>query len=238
MSVQRYETGDGTRWRVRWRESTGRMRSTTVPSKSDAIALDADIKAKKFKGEALPRPSRETLAGAYDEWLRLRADNLAPSSLTVYKSAWNAHVRGTGFDSHRLTDLVADRIPLEELTADLRARGVGPAAQRKAMVVLSAVLTPPCSGRGSPRTPSCECRSRRRPASASRVHSRPLVIERIRLRVLRRRTNPPDEVRVFGDACLVNLMAYAGLRPGEALALRWGDAQRHTMRLTRPWPTA
>ena len=135
LSIQRYEAADGTRWRVRWRESTGRMRSTTVPSKSAAIALDADIKAKKFKGEALPRPSRETLAGAYDEWLRLRADNLAPSSLAVYKSSWHAHIQGTGFDSHRLTELVADPMLLEELTADLRARGVGPAAQRKALVV-------------------------------------------------------------------------------------------------------
>lgn len=28
----------------------------------DAFAFDADIKAKKFKGDALPRPSRQTLA--------------------------------------------------------------------------------------------------------------------------------------------------------------------------------
>ena len=60
-----------------------------------------------------------------------------------------------------------------------------------------------------------------------------LVIERIRLRMLRRRTNPPDDVRVFGDACLVSLMAYAGLRPGEALALRWGDAGRNAIAIDK-----
>jgi hypothetical protein len=64
VSVQRYVTADGTRWRVRWREPSGRMRSTTVPSKRDAVALDADLKARKFKGEALPQPGRDTLARA------------------------------------------------------------------------------------------------------------------------------------------------------------------------------
>ena len=141
MSIQRYETADGTRWRVRWREPSGRMRSTTVPSKRDAIALDADVKAKKFKGEALPRANRESLASAYDEWLRLRGDNLAPATLSVYKYAWNAHVKGTGFDAHRLTELVAEPMLFEELLAELRARGVGSAAQRKVLVVLSAVLS-------------------------------------------------------------------------------------------------
>jgi integrase len=209
------------------------MRSTTVPSKSDAIALDADIKTKKFKGEALPRPSRETLAGAYEEWLRLRAENLAPSSLAVYKSAWNAHIKGTGFDSHRLTELVAEPMLLEELTADLRARSVGPAAQRKALVVLSAVLTAAVQWKRIPTNPVL--RMPKPPTARQRI-PRPfpaLVIERIRLRMQRRRTNPPDDVRVFGDACLVSLMSYAGLRPGEALALRWGDVQRHTIAIDK-----
>lgn len=57
----------------------------------------------------------------------------------------------------------------------------------------------------------------------------PLVIERIRLRMLRRRTGPPDDVRVFGDACFVSLMSYCGLRPGEALALNWGDIGEQTI---------
>lgn len=102
MSVQRYETADGTRWRVRWRESTGRMRSTTVPSKRDATALDAGLKARKFKGEALPQRSKDTLAGAYEQWRRLRAPDLAPQTVTSYQYVWNAHVSASGFDTHRL----------------------------------------------------------------------------------------------------------------------------------------
>jgi hypothetical protein len=70
MSVQRYETAAGSRWRVRWR---GQMRSRTVASKSEAMALDADVRARKFKGEALPRAGRETLAApGNDDPTRIR----------------------------------------------------------------------------------------------------------------------------------------------------------------------
>ncbi len=67
MSVQRYATSEGTRWRVRWREDGGRMRSRSLPTKREALAFDADIKSRQLRGEALPRPGRETLAQAFDQ---------------------------------------------------------------------------------------------------------------------------------------------------------------------------
>lgn len=200
------------------------MRSTTVPSKSDAVALDADIKSKKFRGEGLPRATRDTLADAYHEWLRVRGDTLAAPTLAVYKYAWNAHIKGTGFDAHRLAELVTDPVLLEELTATLRARGVGLAAQRKALVVLSAVLTAAVQWKKIPTNPVW--RMPKPPVGRQRIPRPfpPLVVERIRLRMLRRRTRQPgNDMRTAGDACLVTLMSYAGLRPGEALALTWGD---------------
>lgn len=234
MAIERYETADGTQWRVRWREATGRKRSVTVPSKRDAVALDGDIKAKKFKGEALPRPTRDTLASAYDEWLRLRGPDLAPPTLAVYKYAWNAHIHGTGFDAHRLTDLLADPMLLDELRADLRDRGVGPAAQRKAITVLSAVLTQCVRWKRIPTNPVWRMP---KPAAGRQRIPRPfppLVVERIRLRLMRRRTrDDPKHIRGFGDATLVSLMSYAGLRPGEALALNWGDVGEHTLAIDK-----
>jgi integrase len=209
------------------------MRSTTVPSKSDATALDAELKARKFKGEALPRPTRDTLATAYDEWLRLRGPDLAPPTLAVYKYAWNAHIKGTGFDTHRLTDLVADPMLLDELRADMRDRGVGPAAQRKALTVLSAVLTQCVRWKKIPTNPVW--RMPKPPASRQRIPRPfpPLVVERIRLRMMRRTTRREKDQRPFGDACLVSLMSYAGLRPGEALALRWGDVGKHSLAIDK-----
>jgi integrase len=35
------------------------------------------------------------------------------------------------------------------------------------------------------------------------------------------------------DATLVSVLAYAGLRPGEALALRWGDVRERTILVDR-----
>jgi integrase len=36
------------------------------------------------------------------------------------------------------------------------------------------------------------------------------------------------------DAALISLLAYAGLRPGEVLALTWGDIGDNTITWTRP----
>src|SRR5579875_226999 len=228
MSVQRYETVDGSRWRVRWREPTGRMRSRTVTSKREALALDSDAKPRKFKGAALPRPPKDTVADAYEQWLRLRGSNLAPQTIDVYRYVWNAHVRKQGFDAHRLTDLVTDPVLIEELIAGMRDQGVGPAAQRKTLVVLSAVLSAAVQWKKiatNPvwRMPKPSARPQRHPHPFP-----PLLIERIKLRLQRRQTKS-GPYRAVGDATLVSLLSYAGLRPGEALALTWGDVGQRTL---------
>jgi integrase len=228
MSIQRYETVDGTRWRVRWREAGGRMRSRTVMGKREAIAFDADIRSRKYTGQALPRPGTETLAAAYDEWWRLRGSTLAVNTQRTYRAAWDAHVRGR-FDSHRLSALVADPQLFEELMADMRARGVGRAAQRKVLVVISAVLTSAVEWRKIAANPVWGLR---KPASTPQRHARPfppLLIERIRLQLLRRETKDSSSRRNLRDSCLVSIVSYAGLRPGEALALRFGDIGRRTI---------
>ncbi len=106
------------------------MRSRTLPSKKEALAFDADVRTRRFRGEALPQPGRETLAAAYEEWWRLRRATLAANTQRTCQAVWNAHVRGR-FDHHRLASLAANPQLFEELTADMRARGVGPAAQRR-----------------------------------------------------------------------------------------------------------
>lgn len=222
VSVQRYDTADGVRWRVRWREHGGRMRSRSVTSKREALALDADLRARKFKGEALPRPARETLAAAYDEWWRLRGSTLAPATQATYRAVWSAHV-GNRFDHHRLDLLVAEPQLFEEFIADMRDRGVGPAAQRKTLVVISAVLTACVEWRKIATNPLLHVR--KPPGTRQRVPRPfpPVVVERIRLRMLRRATKQPSWLPNTTDALLVSLMSYAGLRPSEALALRFGD---------------
>lgn len=204
------------------------MRSRTVTSKREALALDADVKARRYKGEALPRATRDTLADAYEEWLHLRGSTLAPATLQVYKYVWNAHVRGSGFDGHRLTELVAEPVLIEELTAGMRERGVGPAAQRKTLVVLSAVLSAAVQWKKIPTNPIW--RMPKPPGTRQRVPHPfpPLLVEAIRFRMDRRRTRGTTGASSL-DATLVGVLGYAGLRPGEALALTWGDVGRRTL---------
>jgi integrase len=233
VSVHRYDTADGARWQVRWREANGRVRTRSLHSRREAIAFDADVKARKFKGEGMPRATKDTLAEAWEQWLRLRGPDLAPQTLTIYKYAWNAHIKQTGFDLHRLTDLVSNPMLLDELRADMRDRGVGPAAQRKTLTVLSALLTRCVEWKKIPTNPVW--RTPKPPGTPQR-HPHPfppLVIERIRLRMFRRATRPAYDLRPYGDACLVTLLAYAGLRPGEALALRWEDVGKRTLAIDK-----
>jgi YD repeat-containing protein len=93
VSVQRYKTADGVQWRVRWRDPNGKMRSRTSASKREALALDADIKARRFRGEVIQRTSRDTLATTYEEWKRLYAEQrLSKKTHTRYEEAWEPNI--------------------------------------------------------------------------------------------------------------------------------------------------
>jgi integrase len=222
VSVHRYETADGTRWQVRWREANGRVRTKSLTSKEAANAFDSDVKARKYKGEGLPRPGRETLASAYEEWWRLRGSTLASTTQRTYKAVWKAHVEDR-FDHHRLNQLTADPQLFEELLAEMRERQVGNAAQRKVLVVISAVLTAAVEWKKIAVNPVWHLP---KPPSTRQRHPHPfppVLIERIRIRMQRRATKDDAGTRGVGDACLVSLLAYAGLRPGEALALTYDD---------------
>lgn len=228
MSVHAYGTGDGPRYQVRWREAPSRVRTRSFTSRREAAAFDAEIKARKFKGETLPRPGRETLAVAYDEWFRLRGSTLATTTQRTYRAVWDAHIRDR-FDHHRLNELATNPRLFEELLADMREREVGNAAQRKVLVVMSAVLTAAVDWKKITINPLWRMR---KPPTTRQRHPHPfppILVERIRLRMMRRKTKDPSGVRAIADACFVTLMSYAGLRPGEALALRWADIGSHTI---------
>jgi integrase len=231
VSVQVYKTTEGPMYRVRWREG-GKPRSRSFASKREANAFDIEVKARKQRGEALPRPGRDTLAAAYDEWWRLRGSRLALNTQESYRRHWKAHVENR-FDHYRLSEWVSNPQLFEELIDDMRARGVGNASQRKVLVVMSAVFSAAVSwnkvGVNPVLTvPKPEGTRQRIPHPFP-----PMVVERIRLQMRRRKTKDSTEVRNHADLCLVVLMSYAGLRPGEALALTWGDVGKRTLAIDK-----
>ncbi len=231
MSVHAYTTKDGTHYEVKWREGK-RLRSRSFASKKAAGDFDVQVRARRLRGEPIPRSGRETLAQMYAQWKQLRGPHLARNTLLTYEAVWKAHVKDR-HDQHTLADYVADPQLIDGFIADMRERGVGNATQRKVLMVMSAVFTAAVEWNRVALNP---VRTARKPSATLQRIPRPLpplVIERIRMQVRGRTSKDASKARQLADACLVTLMAYAGLRPGEALALRWNDVGTRTLAIDK-----
>jgi integrase len=131
---------------------------------------------------------------------------------------WDLHVlpRIGGLRLRELNVETAQRF-----AADMAAAGVGPAVRRKTLALLGAVVQRAVEWE---RIPSNPIHAARRPPARANRHVRPIppaTVEQMRALLLadgRQR-----------DAALLCLLAYAGLGPGEALALRWRDVRERTL---------
>jgi integrase len=220
MSVEKVHRQRGAVWRVRWRDELGRARSKVFGTKRDAEAFDAEVRRRKRTGElATMDAGNETLANFAEEWWRLYAvPNLAPKTLKVYAELWDRYVlpRLGGYPLRNLTPEV-----LARFRADLAAADVGVLTIRKLMSIVQGVLQRAVEWHRLTTNPA---RAVRKPAQ-KRMHRieqpSPLAVERMRARLR-------DNGRLR-DATLVCVLAYAGLRPGEALALEWQHIGERTI---------
>jgi integrase len=220
MSVERVTRRSGVVWRVRWRDNSGRERSRVLGRKRDAVLFDAEIKRRKRAGDLdLVDVGKQTLAEFVEEWWNLYAQpNLAPATLELYAMLWDKHVLPQLGDLW-LRDLTPERI--EEFRARLVASGAGPVSIRKALVLLQGVLQRAVEWQRIPHNPA---RLVRKPPAGRRRAVRaiaPDTIERMRAWLLERSQHR--------DAVLLSVLAYAGVRPGEALALTWGHVGERTL---------
>lgn len=220
MSLERVERKDGSVvWRVRWRQG-GRNRSKVLGRKRDAEAFDAELARKKRTGElAQLDAGKELLADFGEEWWRLYAEpNLAKSTLQVYAAQWDAHVlpRLGSIPLRELTPDVINRFRLE-----LEADRVGPASIRKALILLQGVLQRAFEWGRIPSNPAVPVRKPSPGRARAVVPLAPETVEAIRDWMLQH--------RLVRDATLVSVLAYAGLRPGEALALTWAHVRERTL---------
>src|SRR5439155_548708 len=118
-----------------------------------------------------------------------------------------------------LRELTPQRI--EEFRASLVASGAGQVSIRKALVLLQGVLQRAVEWQRIPHNPA---RLVRKPSARRRRAVQtiaPETIEQMRAWLLQRGQHR--------DAVLLSLLAYAGVRPGEALALTWGHVRERTI---------
>jgi integrase len=220
VSIERVDRASGAVWRVRWRDERGRNRSKVLGRKRDAEAFDAEVRRLKRTRELGKLDAgKQTLADFGAEWWTLYAEpSLARKTLELYAMLWDAHVLPR-LGGLALRDLTPERI--QRLQVELQSAGVGAASTRKALTLLNGVLERAVEWGRLTTNPAASIR--KPPAGRKRAVSplSPVMVERFRGVLL-----ADGRLR---DATLVSVLAYAGLRPGEALALTWGHVRNRTL---------
>ena len=220
MNIEKRPTANGTvRWRVRWRHA-GAHRSRTFDRKSDAQLFAAELRRRSQIGTMAGLDAGRISLAEYvaGTWAKAYGSQLAASTRTRY---------GYIYDKHILPEL--GPLTLRELTPEVLARwqaerlasGAGPFAVREALKLLGAILQRALEAQHIETNP---VRAVRRPPLPRRAEVRPLapvVVERMRASCSPR------------DAALISVLAYGGLRPGEALGLRWRDIRERTLLIER-----
>lgn len=194
-----------------------------IGRKRDAEAFEAEVIRRKRTGDLdLLTGGRETLAEFAEEWWKLYAvPNLASRTLQSYAKLWDRHV-GPRLGSMRLCAITPEVV--ERYRAELEADGVGLPTVHRALVQLQGVLRCAVEWRRIGNNP---VKAVKKPKIRRYREVRPLPplsVERLRIAAARRRRKHGPR-----DATLIAVLAYAGIRPQEAQALRWSDVRERTL---------
>ena len=220
MEIQKRTLSDGSvRWKVRWRQG-GRYRARTFDRKGDATNFAAEVRRRQQVGTLATIDSgRITLAEYVSEtWAKAYRASLSESTRRRY---------GHLYDKHILPEL--GPLALIEITpevisrwqSDRLAAGGGAVAVRNAATLLGGILQRALESGHLQTNPARAVRKTPLPRRKEVRPLAPIVVERMRA------------VAGTRDATLISVLAYAGLRPGEALALQWRDVREQTILIER-----
>jgi len=115
---------------------------------------------------------------------------------------------------------ITPKLVNRELVAPMRSAGVGEPTIRQALMVLQAIFTYAHAEDRVPDNP-IKVTKPRQAVEREVPPVPPVTVERLRARLATR------------DALMVAVLAYAGLRPQELLALRWDDVVDGALRIRR-----
>jgi integrase len=215
MSVHR----KGSKWVVRYRDGSGN-RSRSFDRKQDADRFDGEVIRRRQLGVlASLDAGQETLDEFVTEvWAPTHGVTLAPKTRKNYASLYDHHIAPT-LGAMRLRDIKTETIARWQ--ADRIAASGGPVAVRQALDLLSSILQNAFESERIAVNPARRVRKARLPRRQEVRPLPPATIEALRAAADQR------------DATLISVLAYAGLRPGEALALRWCDIRENTILVER-----
>jgi len=238
---------------VRWREN-GSNRGRRFDRKGDADAWERELRRRRQLGP-LALAQLTTRAPTLGEWIADRwapehAATLEQSTRDRYADAYRLHVE-PWLGELPLTEITVGR--LRSWQAERLADGVGIGTIDKARTVLSSVLRHAAESEAIPGNPLALVRAPLAEHRDSVTPLAPITVESIRTALAGAMDiHVPERIRRGGvrvagylvpderdplerqrDAAIVSVLAYAGLRPGELRALRWGDVRKATITVER-----
>jgi integrase len=225
--IERYETESGKRYRVRWKDASGVYRSQSVPTLKEARKVYAQNIVDKTSGNRIGRTqSVRVLDFAEGQWLDEQASEKEEAGLLRDLNVLDRHVIPY-FGDRWLSEI--DTQDIAAWKSDMLRRGVGAPTVRIAMKVMNSIMNTAAiwhRDTGVTINPVMMVKrpSGRRTREPTIWH--PIVTARLAwiLGYDSVRQNIDGDYPMQ-DALLVSLCSMAGLRPGEAIALKWSDIQ-------------
>jgi integrase len=216
MSVHRR----GDKWEVRFRDGS-RQRSKTFDRKADADVFDTEARRRRQLGTLASLTAGHQTFDRYveDIWAPTYTPALAANTISGYTYLVDNQI-SPWLGLSRLRELTADQIRAWQ--AALLRDGCPADQAGRALGLLGNVLE---RARESGLIATNPARLVRKPPRDEKPEVRPLAPETVE--AIRRLLTPRDRM-------LVALLAYGGLRPQEAVRLRWGHVRERTLVVHAP----
>lgn len=212
MSIERRRTSKGQlRYVIRWREH-GKNRARSFIRRADALGWDAEVTRRRRMGSlGMLDKGKTTLSALHDEWWPTHVRDIAPKTASSGAGAWRVHLE-PHLGKHGIGSL--DPLTVEKWAVARLDAGAGEASVEKAWILLGQMLGRAEAWGWIPANP---VRLAKRPKKKN-ARREPRILSPVEIEKLRR-------FLPARDSALVAVLGYAGLRPGEALALGWGDVE-------------
>jgi len=207
------------KWVDRWREG-GRHRQRTFDRRGDRDAFRRERIRREQLGGLVRLEHDITLAKFMEDYWRLHAvPNLEPQTRRNYRQQWGKHILPR-LGEYELRAINAQVI-LRELVEPMRRAGAGDPTLLQVLAVLQAIFAHAVSTDRVTDNPVSRVAKPRQPGGREVPPVPPVTVEQLRARL-----GP-------ADALMVSVLAYAGLRPQELLALQWNDIHERAILVRR-----
>lgn len=227
-TIESYSIKSGRRYRVRYRTPDHRQTDKRgFRTKRDAETFAATVEVEKLRGEYVaPALGRITVSELAPDWLERKASDLKPSAYHPIEVSWNKHVKPK-WGSTRLVDIDLDAVErwiadmgrtVTEADGKVTKKGSGATVVLRAYGVLAGILDSAVKARRLAANPA------RTPENLPRKKPKPRTyLTHDQVAALAAEAKHPT---------LIRLLAYTGLRWGEAIALRVDHLDLPRKRLT------